>query len=164
VAPPRWLENDTQRAYWRKPWTVPLDPRKAAPFKANLRRHGYLSPHFKLSEAACHDPAQTPVPKSKRVNAQHHAFKLERLRHRLGDVPLRILSWFRTRPWNQSQGGASDSRHLYADGTDFDSGTVAQIGTSRFDAACEEEFENGGFGRYPSGSRHVDSRGSRARW
>lgn len=164
MAVPRWLQNDTQREYWRKPWTVPLDPRKAAPFKKLLRDHGYLSPHFTLAEAACHDPAKTPVPKSLRINAQHHAFKVERLRHRLGDVSLPILSWFRTGPWNAAQGGVSNSRHLYADGTDFDVATVQRIGTARFDKACEEEFENGGFGRYPSGSRHVDSRGSRARW
>lgn len=164
MAAPRWLENDRQREYWRKPWTVPLDPRKAAPFKKLLREHGYLSPNFTLAEAACNDPANTPVPKSLLGQAQHHAFRLERFRHECGDVSLSVLSWFRTLAWNRAQGGASESRHLKADATDFDVATVQRIGTARFDAAAEKVFANGGFGRYPSGSRHVDSRGSRARW
>jgi hypothetical protein len=161
---PRWLTNETHRGYWRRPWTVPTDPRKAAGFKKLLREHGYLSPHFKISEAACHDPARTPVPKSKVRAAQRHAFNLERLRHRLGDRSLPILSWYRTPAWNHHVGGVEDSQHLDAVATDFTVQTVNSFGASRFDQACEDVFENGGFGRYPTGSRHVDSRGSRARW
>ncbi len=161
---PRWLENDQQREYWRRPWTVPTDPRKAAPFKKLLRERGYLSPHFKIAEAACHDPAGTPVPKSLIGRAQRQAFNLERLRHELGDVALRILSWYRTPAWNAHVGGVVDSRHLRADATDFDVATVNSFGASRFDAACEKVYDQGGFGKYSTGSRHVDSRGSRARW
>lgn len=161
---PRWLTGDVQRDYWRRPWTVPTNPRKAATFKKALRDHGYLSPHFKIGEAACHDPGHTPVPAKLITGAQAHAFKLEQLRHELGDVALPPLSWFRTPAWNAAQGGASESRHLFADATDFTVQLVQSIGTSRFDAACEKVFANGGFGRYPSGSRHVDSRGFKARW
>lgn len=160
---PKWLERG-HRDFWDRPWTVPTDPRKASKFKADLRAHGFLSPNFRISEAACHDPANTPVPKRLLPRAQRHAFNLERARHKLGDVSLTILSWFRTRAWNDAQGGASESRHLFADGTDFDVATVQRIGTSRFDRVMEEVFEDGGYGRYPSGSRHADSRGSRARW
>lgn len=160
---PKWLEKGW-REFWDRPWTVPTNPRKAAKFKKALRAHGLLSPNFTLAEAACHDPAKTPVPASLVTGAQAHAFNLERLRHELGDVSLPILSWFRTRAWNAAQGGASESRHLKADGTDFTTSTVQRIGASRFDAACERVFDDGGFGRYPSGSRHVDSRGFRARW
>lgn len=164
MAAPRWLENDTQRAYWRKPWTVPTDTRKATRFKKLLREHGYLSPHFKIAEARCHDPAGTPVPADLLPRAQRHAFNLERLRHELGDKPLSILSWYRTPAWNAAQGGASESRHMSADATDFTVQTVNSFGAGRFDSACERVFDQGGFGRYPSGSRHVDSRGQRARW
>ncbi len=161
---PSWIRNETHRGYWLRPWTVPLDPRKAAQFKKLLRDHGHLSPHFTIKEAACNDPAETPVPTRLLPRAQMHAFNLERLRHELGDVPLDVLSWFRTVFWNDKNGGASESRHLKADGTDFDVAVVKRIGTAKFDRAAEKVFANGGFGRYPSGSRHVDSRGERARW
>jgi hypothetical protein len=164
VAAPRWLENDQQREYWRKPWTVPTDTRKATRFKKLLREHGYLSPHFKIREARCHDAAETPVPARLLPRAQRHAFNLERLRHELGDVPLSPLSWYRTPAHNAAVGGASESRHMKADGTDFDVAVVNAIGTAKFDRAAEKVFDQGGFGRYPSGSRHVDSRGTRARW
>jgi hypothetical protein len=57
-----------------------------------------------------------------------------------------------------------NSRHLSADGTDITVQTVNSFGAARFDRACDKVYANGGFGRYSSGSRHVDSRGSKARW
>ncbi|HEY3434203.1 MAG TPA: D-Ala-D-Ala carboxypeptidase family metallohydrolase [Solirubrobacterales bacterium] len=161
---PKWIEKPHHRELWRRPWTVPSDPRKAADFKRLLLKHNHLSPHFTLAEAACHDAARTPVPRGLLDQAQGHAFNLERLRHELGDVSLPILSWYRTDAHNDAVEGASESRHLKADGTDFTVATVQRIGTAKFDRAAEKVFANGGFGRYPSGSRHVDSRGSRARW
>ncbi len=53
---------------------------------------------------------------------------------------------------------------MQGDAADFTVQTVGSFGSSRFDGAGEKVFANGGFGRYPSGSRHGDSRGSRARW
>ena len=41
---PRWLKSDVQRGYWRRPWTVPTNPRKAATFKKLLRDHGHAIP------------------------------------------------------------------------------------------------------------------------
>jgi hypothetical protein len=32
------------------------------------------------------------------------------------------------------------------------------------DRAADKVYARGGFGTYPSGSRHTDSRGSQARW
>jgi uncharacterized protein YcbK (DUF882 family) len=61
-------------------------------------------------------------------------------------------------------GGALNSRHLQADATDFTTQTVQGLGAARFDVACEKVYAKGGFGRYASGSRHGDARGSRARW
>ena len=53
---------------------------------------------------------------------------------------------------------------MQADAADFTVQTVADFGTAKFDQTCDRLFESGGFGTYPSGSRHVDSRGTRARW
>lgn len=154
------------RPLWSHPWW--RIARRNKGFRRWLLGHGYLSPHFKVSEAACHDG--TPVPRSDpqrgylRHKAQHHAFNLERLRHRLGGKPLRILSWYRTPSYNAQIGGASESRHMFADATDFDVSFVNSFGPGVFDREADRVFSNGGFGQYPGGSRHTDSRGYRARW
>jgi uncharacterized protein YcbK (DUF882 family) len=129
-----------------------------------LLDHGYLSPNFTLDEARCHDPARTAVPRDLQANAQRHAFNLEVFRHELGDKAIAILSWFRTPAWNTHVGGKPESRHKQADGTDFEVHVVDSFGASTFDRVAEKVFARGGFGTYPQGSRHVDSRGSRARW
>jgi len=158
---PKWLPPEHWER-WRKPWT---DQASNSPkFRELCWNHGFASPHFERKETACHDAQNTPVPGNLRTNAQRQAFNLERLRHELGDKPLPILSWYRTPAHNTAVGGASQSRHMQADATDFTTQTVNGFGASRFDAACDKVYSNGGFGRYPSGSRHGDSRGSRARW
>jgi hypothetical protein len=158
---PSWVPKQHWRK-WQRPWE-PAAGRSAA-FLKLCWRHGYLSPHFTRKEAACNDPAHTPLPASLRANAQRQAFYLERLRHELSDKPLPILSWYRTRAWNAHVGGAINSRHMQGDASDFTVQTVKSFGASRFDTACEKVYAKGGFGRYASGSRHCDARGSRARW
>lgn len=145
---------------WEKPWRD--EAMQSEGFRDWLWQQGRLSPHFSRQEARCHDPARTPVPQELRAAAQRHAFNLERLRHRLGDEPLSVLSWYRTPAWNAHVGGAPRSRHMEADATDFSRTEIARHGG--FDAAADEVFAEGGFGTYPSGARHVDSRGTRARW
>jgi GH25 family lysozyme M1 (1,4-beta-N-acetylmuramidase) len=147
---------------WQRPWEAAAA--RSAAFRDLLWSHGLVSPHFSRKEAACHDPANTAVPTSLRANAQRQGFHLERLRHELGDKPLPVLSWYRTPHHNKTVDGASDSRHMQADATDFTTQTIASFGVSRFDAACERVYAKGGFGRYASGSRHGDARGFKARW
>lgn len=148
------------RGHWRQPW------RRRAKFNWGFRSwlwtNGYLTPHFTRDEARCKDG--TRVPESLRRRAQAHAFKLERLRHKLGDVPVAITSWFRTRTHNTAIGGASQSRHMWADATDHPVQWVAKVGREKFDRIANQVFRNGGLGQYPSGARHTDSRGVRARW
>jgi hypothetical protein len=158
---PAWVPSQ-HWSKWERPWE-PAAERSSA-FRELCWKHGFLSPHFTRKEAACNDPANTSVPTSLRANAQRQAFYLERLRHELGDKPLPILSWYRTRAWNEHVGGAEDSRHMQADASDFTTQTAQSFGAARFDAACEKVYAKGGFGRYASGSRHGDARGSRARW
>lgn len=162
---PADVPNWVPKRHWQK-WLRPWEPAAArsSAFRDLCWKHGYLSPHFARKEAACHDPANTGVPPSLRASAQRHAFSLERLRHELGDKALPTLSWYRTEAWNAHVGGVINSRHLQADAADFTVQTVTSFGAGRFDATCERVFANNGFGRYASGSRHADSRGSRARW
>lgn len=163
AAAPRSLPKKWHN-YWRHPWYKRA--RESKGFKAWLLEHGYLSPHFRISEAGGQDrnPLGTPLPRSLYANAQRQAFRLERLRHRLGDRPIQILSWYRNSRHNADVGGASRSRHMQGDATDFTRAFVDSVGAARFDRLCEWLYEHDGFGTYPSGSRHTDTRGFRARW
>ncbi|TXS56839.1 D-Ala-D-Ala carboxypeptidase family metallohydrolase [Streptomyces sp. t39] len=55
-------------------------------------------------------------------NALRTMWKLEALRHALGDQPIRVTSGFRSTACNSAVGGASNSRHLYGDAADLGSG------------------------------------------
>ncbi|MFD7288023.1 D-Ala-D-Ala carboxypeptidase family metallohydrolase [Streptomyces sp. NPDC059863] len=94
-------------------------------------------------------------------NALRTMWKLEAMRHALGDQPLRVTSGFRSQACNNAVGGAASSRHLYGDAADIGAGphslcTLAQ-------AARNHGF-NGILGPgYPGHDdhAHVDHRPSR---
>jgi zinc D-Ala-D-Ala carboxypeptidase len=52
-------------------------------------------------------------------NALRTMWKLEAMRHALGDVPITISSGFRSRACNDAAGGSATSRHLYGDAADL---------------------------------------------
>ncbi|MFH8836822.1 D-Ala-D-Ala carboxypeptidase family metallohydrolase [Streptomyces sp. NPDC017868] len=54
-----------------------------------------------------------------KANALRTMWKLEAMRHALGDVPLTVTSGFRSYACNSAVGGASGSRHLYGDAADL---------------------------------------------
>ncbi|MFJ8810348.1 D-Ala-D-Ala carboxypeptidase family metallohydrolase [Streptomyces sp. NPDC102490] len=54
-----------------------------------------------------------------KANALKTMWKLEAMRHALGDVPITISSGFRSRACNSAVGGSSTSRHLYGDAADL---------------------------------------------
>jgi zinc D-Ala-D-Ala carboxypeptidase len=58
-----------------------------------------------------------------KFNARHVMWKLEALRHALGDRPLVVNSGFRSVACNNAAGGSSTSRHLYGDAADLGAGT-----------------------------------------
>jgi zinc D-Ala-D-Ala carboxypeptidase len=58
-------------------------------------------------------------------NALWAMWKLEALRHDLGDHPLTVTSGFRSYTCNSGVGGAADSQHLYGDAADLVSGSVS---------------------------------------
>ena len=145
-------------------WASPWKPwaRNSPSFRKWLDAHGYITPNFRWSEAKCKDG--TAVPQSLKRNAIRHAWNLERFRHRLGDRSLSIMSWYRHPDYNRRIGGASQSRHMQADATDYGRESVNAIGRARFFREANVVFKNGGVGDYPAGSAHTDSRGWRARW
>ncbi|NWF30458.1 peptidoglycan-binding protein [Streptomyces sp. PKU-EA00015] len=55
-------------------------------------------------------------------NALRTMWKLEAMRHALGDQPITVTSGFRSYACNEAVGGASSSRHLYGDAADLGAG------------------------------------------
>ncbi|MEU9778845.1 MULTISPECIES: D-Ala-D-Ala carboxypeptidase family metallohydrolase [unclassified Streptomyces] len=96
-----------------------------------------------------------------RSNALRTMWKLEALRHALGDQPIRVTSGFRSKSCNSAVGGASNSRHLYGDAADLGSGPHSLCTLAR--AARNHGF-NGILGPgYPGHGdhTHLDHRASR---
>ncbi|WP_433061967.1 D-Ala-D-Ala carboxypeptidase family metallohydrolase [Dactylosporangium sp. CS-033363] len=96
-----------------------------------------------------------------KANALVTMWKLQALRHALGDAPLTVTSGFRSTSCNAAVGGASSSRHLYGDAADLVSG-------SRTLCQLAQEARNHGFAGilgpgYPDHNdhTHVDGRPSR---
>jgi zinc D-Ala-D-Ala carboxypeptidase len=54
-----------------------------------------------------------------KANALVTMWKLEAMRHALGDVPIVITSGFRSYSCNSAVGGSATSRHLYGDAADM---------------------------------------------
>jgi len=157
VRRPAWVPAK-YRDHWDRPWTTKA--RRSAGFRRLLAAHRLLTPHFSYAEAMSKDGRH--IPKALRGGARAFAFKLELLRHKLGDVAIPITSWYRSPQRNRKAGGAKFSKHLLAIAADIPVEFVRRH--SNFDRLADEVFRNGGFGQYPGGARHVDSRKGRARW
>ncbi|WLQ64271.1 MULTISPECIES: D-Ala-D-Ala carboxypeptidase family metallohydrolase [Streptomyces] len=57
-----------------------------------------------------------------KANALSSMWKMEALRHALGDQSIRVTSGFRSTSCNSAVGGATNSRHLYGDAVDLGAG------------------------------------------
>lgn len=94
-------------------------------------------------------------------NALRTMWKLEALRHALGDQAVRVTSGFRSQACNDAVGGAAGSRHLYGDAADLGAGPHSLC-------TLAKQARNHGFNGilgpgYPGHSdhTHVDHRSSR---
>src|SRR6266511_119696 len=133
--------------------------------------------HFTWEEALRRS-GYTRCPVRLRLSVRRHAKSMERLRaavnvershHKLRPTGLNVISWIRSPAKNAAVGGARQSRHLRGDACDIAKEEIRRVfpwrgGLKDFDFIANRIFKNGGFGQYPGGNRHVDSRGYRARW
>lgn len=71
-----------------------------------------------------------------KANALVSMWKLEAMRHAMGDNPIVLSSGFRSVSCNDAVGGASDSRHLYGDGIDL-------VGEASFCDFAQQAREHG---------------------
>lgn len=115
------------------------------------------SAHFKLSEFACHDG--TAVPQVYWSNVQRLMDELECVRA-VWDVPIVVVSGYRTVAYNQGCGGAKYSQHLTANAADIQ---VRGVSPSTVYAKLDALYPNQGLGKYATFT-HLDLRGTRARW
>jgi zinc D-Ala-D-Ala carboxypeptidase len=96
-----------------------------------------------------------------RANALVSMWKLQAMRHAMGDRPIDVNGGFRSVACNNAVGGAADSRHLYGDAVDLGAGSQGFCGLA-------QQARNHGFNGilgpgYPGHDDHVhvDHRGSR---
>lgn len=155
-------------------WNNPGSPVAGTHFKVRevLAKSGYSKmPRGPMMVGPL--PAITP-----RRNATKQALAMETLRtrvnkerakHKIAKTGITVNSWARSWAHNKAVGGATLSRHLYFLACDITREEVKRLmpwpgGSAEFDRICDELFRKGGFGQYPAGARHVDTRGWRARW
>lgn len=96
-----------------------------------------------------------------RENLLRAMWKVEALRHKLGDRPIGISSGFRDRSCNASVGGASNSRHMYGDALDLTPGpSLCDMARAARSAGFSHIFGPG----YPDHNdhTHVDSSAGRS--
>ncbi|MER5268354.1 D-Ala-D-Ala carboxypeptidase family metallohydrolase [Actinosynnema sp. NPDC002837] len=96
-----------------------------------------------------------------KANALVSMWKLQAMRHALGDQAIRVTSGFRSVACNNAVGGASNSRHLYGDAVDLGAGPHSLC---RLAQQARNHGFNGILGPgYPGHGdhTHVDHRSSR---
>lgn len=133
--------------------------------------------HFKFSEFACKgnpytwsvwygtSPKQLSYgwsklsPNAVKENIRRLMWRLEALRTKLGNNPIKLTSGFRYYTYNKKIGGANNSQHIYGKAADI---SVRNVSPEKvYKAARESSF--GGLGLYNS-FVHVDTRNYVARW
>ena len=116
-----------------------------------------LTPHFHLMEFLQHNGADVLTAEHV-ANLRTLANRLEDVRTKCGDHPIRITSGFRT-PWhNRHIGGAKNSYHLRGMAAD-----IVIRGLPARDVQRLMADWDGGMGCY-AGFTHLDIRADRARW
>lgn len=148
-----------RRADYSEPGRKTPDP----PGPATPGIPGQVSPHFHVSEFACHDGRQVPaiaVPALTRLCKKY----LEPMRAHFG--PGHVLSGYRPADYNARIGGAKFSQHIYElTPASVAADTVWRTGTPKDWAAFADQLGAGGVGRYDNaGFVHIDNRPDRARW
>ena len=114
-----------------------------------------LSSHFRRSEFQC--PCCGEIKVSRRL-----VDALEKLRHKCGNVSIRVNSGYRCPVWNERVGGVVASQHLLGFAADIVVQGLEPIEVAeKADEVCA--FHHGGIGVY-NNFVHVDVRDGVARW
>ncbi len=123
---------------------------------------GRITEHFFWAEAKCNHCGALPPNPQTIINTANF---LERVREKLGGVPLDVNSWYRCPFWNHAVGGATDSMHMKGYAVDI---TVKTMTPGNVQKILRQYFGEAGFikgfGIY-KGFTHVDRRtGTPSKW
>jgi uncharacterized protein YcbK (DUF882 family) len=123
---------------------------------------GDLTANFSLREFRCKDGSD--VPEDLMDNIRFLAENLQKLRDRL-DVPITVISGYRSPEYNKRCGGVKRSQHLLATAADIKvkNHSPADVQGIVISMIKDGELHQGGVGVYPS-FLHYDVRGRAARW
>ena len=158
---PKWVPSQYWEL-WQKPWDDAAS--KSSKFRELCWEHGFASPHFdaqgdRLSRPPEHPGAGEPARERPAPGLQPGEAS-PRARRQAACDPELVSDPGLERPGRRSEpepAHAGRRRGLHrADRFRFRYRPLRSV--------CDKLFANGGVGNYPSGSRHVDSRGTRARW
>lgn len=123
---------------------------------------------FKLPNGKKVTPYKNTIIQARNLQRLRNKINAERKRRGLKPTGMNLNSWWRTWKHNGEVGGARDSQHLYLLASDITHQETVRLTPwdygATFNDMAGEVYSKGGFGEYPSGARHVDSRGWRARW
>lgn len=124
------------------------------------QEHG-PSPHLTWTELACNDIMRSPYPDDYRRDGRVRplALAFEAVRQACGGKPIRIMSAYRTVPYNAVVGGAANSQHVH--GRALDLQTPLHLSRDDFHRIAQDVVRLvpaiGGLGLYDWGV-HVDTR------
>jgi uncharacterized protein YcbK (DUF882 family) len=123
---------------------------------------GDLTKNFSLREFRCRDGSD--VPPEYMDNVRLLAKNLQVLRDHIG-LPIRVISGYRSPPYNRKIGGARKSQHMLAKASDIkvDGMHPDDVRSTILQLIEEGKMMQGGVGRYLTFT-HYDVRGRKARW
>lgn len=121
-----------------------------------------LSKNFKKSEFKCRDG--TVVPDELMDNLEELVENLQIIRDHI-NVPMHIISGYRTPKYNRKIGGARKSQHMKAKAADIVVKSIKPVELRKIivELIKEGKIKKGGVGLYRS-FVHYDTRGWNARW
>ena len=121
-----------------------------------------LEKNFKLSEFKCRDGSKVPDEFMK--NVQELTKNLQVLREHL-NLPIKVISGYRTPKYNRKIGGARRSQHMLAKAADIKIKGISpqEVKDIIISLIKEGKMKKGGIGLYRTFT-HYDTRGRNARW
>ena len=123
---------------------------------------GDLTKNFSLQEFRCRDGSG--IPPEYMDNVRLLAKNLQVLRDHIG-LPVKVISGYRSPPYNRKIGGARQSQHMLAKASDLKVSGMSpdQVRSTILQLIEEGKMMQGGVGRYVTFT-HYDIRGRKARW